>query len=109
MGDGRIYTLNDIEHGVLRLMGDPRIHSAIVCCSVSCPDLRQEAYVPSKLEAQLNDQMREWLSNTGKGLLIDENSANLSRIFLWFQQDFQPSVTEFLASFHPSITGKSLS
>ncbi|MDQ6973432.1 MAG: DUF547 domain-containing protein, partial [Mariprofundaceae bacterium] len=40
---GKIYTLNNIENNILRPMGEPRIHFAIVCASVSCPDLRAEA------------------------------------------------------------------
>ena len=37
---GRKYTLNDIEHEILRKrFKEPRIHFAINCASKSCPDL----------------------------------------------------------------------
>jgi len=102
--DGKTYSLNDIEHGVLRRMGDPRIHSAIVCCSVSCPDLRNEAFTSEKLEEQLEDQMQSWLSNTRKGLACTENSALISKIFLWFEDDFQPDVKSFISTYKSEIT-----
>jgi hypothetical protein len=37
-------SLDTIEHKILRHMNEPRIHFAIVCASLSCPDLRTEAY-----------------------------------------------------------------
>ncbi len=88
---GKIRTLNDIEHEILRKMGEPRIHVAIVCASVSCPDLRPEAYVGEKLDAQLDDQLTKFLTNSGKGLKIDsgDNKLYLSSIFKWFEEDFE--------------------
>ena len=62
---GKTVTLGDVEHKILRPMGEPRIHLAIVCASVSCPDLRNEVYTAAKLEAQLDDQARRFLDNTG--------------------------------------------
>ncbi|WP_404309473.1 DUF547 domain-containing protein [Neorhodopirellula lusitana] len=50
---GKSYSLNQMEHEVLRKMGEPRIHFAIVCASRSCPRLLAEAYTAEKLDAQL--------------------------------------------------------
>jgi len=47
---GKPYSLNHMEHEVLRKMGEPRIHFAIVCASISCPRLLNEAYTASRLE-----------------------------------------------------------
>ena len=52
------YSLDAIEHEILRPQGDPRVHFALVCASVSCPDLRAEAYLPGTLDAQLDDAPR---------------------------------------------------
>ena len=50
-------SLDNIEHGTLRKKyNDPRIHFALVCASISCPRLRNEAYMADKLDAQLDDQ-----------------------------------------------------
>jgi hypothetical protein len=85
------YTLDKIEHGILREMGDPRIHSAIVCASISCPDLSIEAYNSEKIDYQLDLQMRKFLANPNKGMRIDNNKPLkifLSPIFDWFSDDF---------------------
>ncbi len=100
---GKERTLNEVEHEILRKMGDPRIHVAIVCASVSCPDIRNEAYTAEQLDAQLDDQMRKFLENRGKGLKIDEKKKRiyLSAIFKWFKDDFesQGGVISFISQY----------
>lgn len=86
---GKAYSLDQIEHQVLRPMGDARMHFAIVCASLSCPDLRREAYSAAKLNAQLDDQTRRFLSNTAKGLRVEGNRVFQSAIFSWFKDDFK--------------------
>jgi len=85
---GKAYTLDEIEHGILRKMHDPRIHMAIVCASLSCPDLRNEAYQGKTLDSQLNDQAQKFLSNPTKGLSGNSAGLTLSPIFKWFAEDF---------------------
>ena len=88
---GKERTLNDIEHEILRKMNEPRIHVAIVCASVSCPDLQLEAYTVEKLNEQLDDQMKKFLQSREKGMKLDEkkNRVYLSSIFKWFKEDFE--------------------
>jgi hypothetical protein len=85
---GEPVTLDQIEHAILRTMGEPRIHFAIVCASLSCPNLRQEAYRAEKLEQQLEDQTRTFLNNDTKGLTVSGSRVRLSQIFDWFEEDF---------------------
>lgn len=87
--NGKNITLDKIEHKILRKMGEPRIHFAIVCASLSCPDLRKEAYTTEKLDEQLDDQARNFLANTTKGMSIKDNTLYLSKIFSWFEEDFE--------------------
>lgn len=63
---------------------------AIVCASLSCPDLRTEPYVADRLEAQLADAGRRFLANPTKGLQpgADGRTARVSAIFKWFADDF---------------------
>ncbi len=89
--DGKTVSLDDIENKILRPMGEPRIHFAIVCASVSCPDLRNTPYTASKLNAQLDEQVQKFLANTDKGLRISKDSIQTSRIFDWFRKDFKPA------------------
>ncbi|MDP1773540.1 MAG: DUF547 domain-containing protein [Methylobacter sp.] len=86
---GQEVSLDAIENEVLRPMGEPRIHFAIVCASVSCPDLRTEPYTADKLNAQLDDQVNSFLGNTQKGLNDDGKIIHVSKIFDWFEKDFK--------------------
>jgi len=83
-------SLNWIEHETLRkIYGDPRIHYAVNCASVGCPMLREEAYVAARLEAQLDEQARRFLSDRSRNRLR-EGRLELSKIFVWFKEDFEP-------------------
>jgi hypothetical protein len=87
---GQPMTLDEIEHEVLRKRFDePRIHMALVCAAMGCPPLRNEPYAGGRLDAQLNDQTRMFLSDPDK-FRIDRraNRVYLSSIFKWFDEDF---------------------
>ena len=100
---GKERTLNEIEHEILRKMDEPRIHVAIVCASVSCPDLRLEAFKVNSLNEQLDDQMKVFLKSSEKGMKIDNerNRVYLSSIFKWFEDDFKSrgGVLKFIANY----------
>jgi hypothetical protein len=100
---GKERTLNEIEHEILRKMDEPRIHVAIVCASVSCPDLRLEAFKAESLNEQLNDQMKMFLQSSEKGMRIDkkDNRVYLSSIFKWFKDDFESrgGVLKFISKY----------
>ncbi len=110
---GKERTLNEIEHEILRKMGEPRIHVAIVCASVSCPDLRAEAYTVENLNEQLEDQVRKFLTNPTKGLRLDKSDqeVHISSIFDWFEEDFdsQGGVLKFIQRYSPEAVQKELS
>ncbi len=86
---GKPFSLDDIEHEVLRKLGEPRIHFAIVCASLSCPNLRTEAYRAEKIEQQLESQTQTFLLNESKGLLLEGQRVRVSQIFDWFEEDFE--------------------
>ena len=91
---GTPYSLDAIEHGILRkAFREPRVHFAIVCASLSCPDLRPEPFVAARLGAQLDGQTAAFLGNPAKGLApgADGRSARVSSIFKWFAGDFESS------------------
>ncbi len=102
---GRAITLGELEHQILRPMGEPRIHLAIVCASVSCPDLRREPYRPEILAQQLDDQAVRFLHNAGKGLRIEDHVIRISKIFDWFEEDFDKSggVSVFIHHYRPDL------
>jgi hypothetical protein len=83
--------LDDVEHNMIRVWFErPRIHAAVVCAAVSCPPLRNEAFVADKLDLQLDDQMRKFLSDDQSNTInIRENRVRLSSIFKWYAEDFE--------------------
>ena len=88
---GRKQTLNEIENEILRKdFNEPRIHVALVCAAMSCPQLRREPYTGSALKAQLKDQSLKFL-NTPTNFRIDPltKTVYLSKIFEWFEGDFK--------------------
>jgi hypothetical protein len=84
---GKSYTMGAIEHEILRKMNEPRIHFAINCASASCPQLLNQAYREKQLETQLTERTRVFLMDTTKNKLQTDR-IELSRIFLWFGNDF---------------------
>jgi len=86
---GESLSLDDIEHGRLRPMGDARIHFAIVCASLSCPRLASRAYLPATLDAQLDAAAEQFLSDPTRNVFdSDRRVAYVSKIFDWFEEDF---------------------
>ena len=88
---GREVSLHEIEHEILRPLGEPRIHFALVCASTSCPSLAREPYRAVELEAQLEASLHRFLADRRKGMRIDPpaGTLTLSRIFDWFEEDFE--------------------
>lgn len=86
---GDEYSLEQIEHDILRKMKEPRIHFAIVCASVGCPRLRYEAYAASKIEKQLADNATDFFSRQ-QNLQVkpSRKSLRVSMILDWFADDF---------------------
>jgi len=60
------YSLEEVEHEILRKMNEPRIHFAINCASYSCPNLLNEAYTESKLETQLDKVTKSFINDSSK-------------------------------------------
>ncbi len=102
---GSQYSLEDIEHQVLRKMSEPRIHFAIVCASIGCPRLLNEAYVADRLEEQLTINSRWFFADPTK---FRYDSARqtffMSPILQWFGEDFGDSPPAQLKRIAPLMT-----
>lgn len=97
------YSLNDIEHKILRKLNEPRIHFAIVCASASCPELLNEAFESNTLEIQLERQTIRFLEDkTRNDFDLKNKNANISELFNWFEEDFGESdedILKFIAKY----------
>ena len=86
----RPYSLNQIEHEILRKMNEPRIHFAIVCASIGCPRLLNEAYVPDRVQDQLDANARDFFGRR-QNFQHNQGQMRLSSLLNWFGADFGDS------------------
>ena len=86
--NGKALTLNDIEHRILRpIWQDPRTHYAVNCASLGCPNLQHKAFTADNTETLLEQAAKSFI-NSDKGVLLNDNGAQLSSIYDWFSEDF---------------------
>lgn len=93
---GHRLTLDDVEHTMIRKeFREPRIHFALVFAALGSPPLRSEAYTGAKLDAQLEDQGRRFISQTPAKNRMERFALVLSPIFTYYRADFGTTRTEF--------------
>ena len=101
---GKKYSLNQIEHAILRPeFAEPRIHFALVCASVGCPLLRRGAYFPESVRTQLEADASRFIHNPDKVRYdAQKKTLYLSKIFKWYEEDFVKaagSVAEYVGGY----------
>lgn len=85
---GQKYSLNQIEHDILRKdFPDPRIHFAVNCAAQSCPPLWNRAWNENNLESSLEKQAKTFINNE-KYNQVAADKIKLSKIFEWYKSDF---------------------
>ncbi len=85
---GKKLSLDDIEHGILRpIWKDVRIHYAVNCASIGCPNLALKAYRAATLEPMLEDAARAYI-NHSRGFTTVKGKLVASNIFEWYQSDW---------------------
>ena len=103
---GKTYTLNQIEHGIIRTeFVDPRIHFVLVCASTSCPPIENSAFSAEDIEERLETATFNFVQNPEQ-VKIDrvKRSVHLSKIFKWYDDDFREGydgVADFLTDYLP--------
>jgi hypothetical protein len=86
--EGEPVSLNDIEHRILRpIWRDPRIHYALNCAALGCPDLQRRAFTAATSEALLEAAARAFV-NSPRGARFENNGLVVSSIYVWFGEDF---------------------
>ena len=107
---GRLYTPDDIEHGILRGNARPwfhplkpfrggdsrrklvispvdaRIHFALVCGSRSCAPI--DYYDPAGIYAQLEKAAESFINSSEVVIIPEQRKVLLSEIFRWYEPDF---------------------
>ena len=101
---GSKVSLDDIEKGTLRGLLGYRAHAVLVCAARSCPPLRRSAYLPSRLDEQIETAYRLWLGRPDLNRFSPaEKKIEISKIFDWYKQDFDKSggTAKILAQYGP--------
>lgn len=107
---GKTYTLDYIEHEILRKnLFDPRIHVGVNCASNSCPKLGNIAFTEENIEATLEKLMKVFINDSTKNK-ITKNKLQISSIFDWFQEDFikNGTVIEYLNTYSKTTINKKI-
>lgn len=86
--EGEMLSLDDIEHRILRpIWKDPRIHYAVNCASIGCPDLMGAAYTAANVDAALTAAAERYI-NDPRGAKLVDGKLMVSSIYDWFRADF---------------------
>lgn len=86
--EGVELSLDDIEHEILRpIWRDPRIHYAVNCASIGCPELKPEPFRGDRLDAQLEAAARDYV-NHPRGAKVSDGRLIVSSIYEWYREDF---------------------
>ena len=85
---GQKYSLDQIEHKIIRPMGDARIHFAVNCASVSCPSLKSTPFTSDGIRVELAEQTKEALKNP-LHIQPDWGDVEVTKLFSWFAEDFE--------------------
>ncbi|PKV48154.1 uncharacterized protein DUF547 [Aquimarina sp. MAR_2010_214] len=86
--DGVWHSLGELEHKILRKFGDPRIHFAINCASISCPVVWNRAYTADNLNTALDHQTEKFINDPTRNT-ITKDKVIVSKIFTWYKKDFK--------------------
>ncbi len=81
------YSLDDIEHTILRKFNEPRIHFLINCASFSSPKLMNRAYTALNIEEAMEKCTRDFINDPARNT-IKPNHVQISQIFEWYKDDF---------------------
>ena len=94
--EGETLSLDNIENRIVRpLFNDPRIHYALNCAAIGCPNLRSQAYTSAGLDTVLDAQARAFINNP-RAIQIKDGRVTASRIFLWYKDDYGGSESAVL-------------
>ncbi|MGE5147360.1 MAG: DUF547 domain-containing protein [Candidatus Eiseniibacteriota bacterium] len=95
--EGEAVSLNDIEHRILRpIWRDPRIHYAVNCASLGCPNLQRQAFTAANSEALLDQGARDYVNNP-RGVHFDGTRLIVSSLYVWYGEDFGGSDAAIIA------------
>lgn len=106
--EGQKVSLNDIEHRILRpVWRDNRVHYAVNCASLGCPNLQPQPFTSHNLDMLLEKAARDYI-NHPRGLSFPSGKLRISSIYVWFKEDFGGSEEGIILHLEKYLTPKKL-
>ncbi|MFN4261652.1 MAG: DUF547 domain-containing protein [Gemmataceae bacterium] len=102
--DNKTYSLDDIEHQILRKMSEPRVHAALVCGAKGCPPLSNKAYTATGLDAELTANGQRFFARPDSFRADPgKREVHLTPLLKWYGQDFGPTTADQLRALRPLL------
>jgi hypothetical protein len=96
--EGRRMSLDDIEHETMRpTFRDPRVHYAVNCASIGCPNLWPRAWRAATLDRELDDAASAFVKHPRGVTVMPDGRLRISSIYSWFREDFGGSEAGVIA------------
>ncbi len=106
--EGQKVSLNDIEHRILRpVWRDNRVHYAVNCASLGCPNLQPQPFTSHNLDMLLEKAARDYI-NHPRGLSFPSGKLRISSIYVWFKEDFGGSEEGIILHLEKYLTPEKL-
>lgn len=87
--EGKMLSLDEIEHSILRpTFHDPRVHYAVNCASLGCPNLQPTPWSAETLSDGLDAAARAFINHPRGVLVRSDGRLKVSSIYHWFKEDF---------------------
>ncbi len=97
--NGTSYSLDDIEHTILRKMNEPRVHFVLNCAAKSSPKLWNRAYTGANIYKELEAQTKLYINDSRKNIL-SKQEIQVSQVFEWYKKDFNNgNIVEFIKKY----------
>ncbi len=95
------YSLDNLEHAIIRSTKVPEIHFAVNCASVSCPTLYQKVFHSSSIRKDLAFLTRNAFKNPihirlEKKIFSSEQRIVVTKLLAWYKEDFGKDDKEVL-------------
>ncbi len=107
---GEAITLNDIEHRIIRpIWNDHRIHYAVNCASIGCPNLSGTAYSGAGIDSQLAAAEKAYINHERGVRFTERGKLQLSSIYKWYREDFaatEAGLIDYLADHHATLASE---
>jgi hypothetical protein len=96
--EGRRMSLDDIEHETMRpTFRDPRVHYAVNCASIGCPNIWPRAWRAATLDRELDEAASAFVNHPRGVTVLPDGRLRISSIYSWFREDFGGSEAGVIA------------